>query len=77
MKTTAISMAATLVLMVLALIAALALGGPKPIAPLAIINAPFAKDDFSDVPTARHFAARDGTRLAWLSMPAIIDAAGK
>ena len=43
-------MAAVLVLLVLALIAALAFGGPKPIAPLASINAPFKNVDFSDVP---------------------------
>ena len=70
MKTTAITITAALVLLVLALITALAFGGPKPIAPLASINEPFNKVDFSDVPAARHFIARDGTRLAWLDYPA-------
>jgi len=70
MKTTAKAIAATFVLIVLALATALTFGGPKPIAPLASINKPFDKVDFSDVPPARRFTARDGTRLAWLEYPA-------
>lgn len=48
---------------------ALWLGGPAPIAPLASINAPFAKVDFSAVPPARRYTARDGAQLAWLHYP--------
>ncbi len=59
-----------LILLVLAVIAALIFGGPKPIAPLASINKPFDKVDFSDVPNTRSFAARDGTRLARLAYSA-------
>jgi alpha-beta hydrolase superfamily lysophospholipase len=53
-----------------ALAAALAFGGPAPIAPLASINQSFATVDFSAVPPARSYAARDGTPLAWLAYPA-------
>ena len=56
----------TAAILVVMLAAAIALGGPGPIAALDSINAPFSKADFSDVPAARHFMARDGTRLAWL-----------
>ncbi len=48
-----------------AVAAALWLGGPRSIAPLASINAPFAKVDFSTLPTPRHYTARDGTPLAY------------
>lgn len=67
-----IPMTAVIILLLLlgVLAAAIALGGPGPIAPLASINAPFAKADFSGIPPARTFAARDGTRLAWLHYPA-------
>ena len=76
MKATAITITCTLVLLVLAWVAALAFGGPKPIAPLPSINAPFKKVDFSDVPVSRSFVARDGTRLAWLAYPATGPAPG-
>lgn len=49
-----------------ALAAAVAFGGPAPIAPLASINEPFAKVDFSTVPKAQRYQARDGTALSWL-----------
>jgi alpha-beta hydrolase superfamily lysophospholipase len=55
--------------MTLTVAAALWLGGPKPIAPLASINEPFAKVDFSAVPPNSHFTARDGAQLAWLHYP--------
>ncbi|MEX1168287.1 MAG: alpha/beta hydrolase [Hydrogenophaga sp.] len=54
-----------------ALAGALWLGGPGPIAPMASINEPFAKVDFSAVPPNRHFTARDGASLAWLHYPAV------
>ena len=50
--------------------AAIAWGGPAPIAPLASINDPFAQVDFSSVPPPSHYPARDGTRLAWHHYPA-------
>ncbi len=62
--------AITLMLASAVLLAAIAFGGPGPIAALASINDPFAKADFSGVPPARSFTARDGTRLAWLHYPA-------
>ena len=58
-------------LTVAALAAALWLGGPGPITPMATINEPFAKVDFSAVPPNSHFTARDGAQLAWLHYPAI------
>jgi pimeloyl-ACP methyl ester carboxylesterase len=47
------------------LAAAIAWGGPKDIAPLASINDPFKHVDYSGVPPAQHYTARDGTSLAW------------
>jgi alpha-beta hydrolase superfamily lysophospholipase len=52
------------------LASALWLGGPRDIAALASINAPFAKVDFSAVPKAQTFTARDGAALAYLHYPA-------
>ena len=49
--------------------AALAWGGPKDITPLASVNEPFQSVDFSDVPPAQHYTARDGTLLAWYAYP--------
>ena len=77
MKTLAILILTGAGTLVLILAAAIALGGPGPIAPLASINEPFSKVDFSDVPAARSFIARDGTRLAWLDYPAAGSAPGK
>lgn len=67
---TAFAAFAAVALLFTALAAAITFGGPAPIAPLASINEPFAKVDFSAVPPARSFAARDGTSLAWLDYPA-------
>lgn len=49
--------------------AALAWGGPKDILPLASVNEPFQSVDFSDVPPAQRYTARDGTLLAWYAYP--------
>ncbi len=45
-------------------------GGPRDIAALDSINAPFAKVDFSAVPKAHTYTARDGTALSYLHYPA-------
>ncbi|MGE0498068.1 MAG: alpha/beta hydrolase [Ramlibacter sp.] len=63
-------------LLALAFAAAITFGGPAPIAPLASINAPFAKVDFSNVPAPSHYTARDGTAMTWLHYPATGVAAG-
>ncbi len=65
-----ISVATLVALLAIAFAAAIAWGGPEPIAPLASINAPFAKIDFSTVPAPSHFAARDGTPMTWHHYPA-------
>lgn len=65
-----VAFAALLLAAIAALGAAVAFGGPGPIAPLASINDPFAKADFSDVPPPRRYTARDGTSMAWLHYPA-------
>jgi pimeloyl-ACP methyl ester carboxylesterase len=67
---TAFAAFAAVALLFTALAAAITFGGPAPIAPLASINEPFAKVDFSAVPPARSYVARDGTSLAWLDYPA-------
>lgn len=54
---------------VLGLAAAIAWGGPKPIAALPSINEPFARLDYTALPAPHHYTARDGTRLAWLLYP--------
>jgi alpha-beta hydrolase superfamily lysophospholipase len=55
--------------LLLGLAAAIAWGGPQPIAALASINEPFARVDYAALPAPRHYTARDGTRLAWLHYP--------
>jgi alpha-beta hydrolase superfamily lysophospholipase len=49
---------------------ALWLGGPRNIAPLDSINQPFAKVDFSALPKAQTYRARDGASLAYHHYPA-------
>lgn len=66
----ALAMLAALLLLLAVLAAAVAWGGPRPIAPLASINQPFARVDFSNVPAPRRYTARDGTWMAWLHYPA-------
>lgn len=60
-----------LVLATAACAAAIGFGGPRAIDPLASINDPFTKADFSDVPVPQMFGARDGTQLAWLHYRAV------
>ena len=61
---------ALVALLAIACAAAITLGGPAPIAPLASINEPFAKVDFSAVPPPSRYTARDGTAMSWNSYPA-------
>lgn len=49
------------------LAAAIAWGGPKNIPPLTSVNDPFKGVDYSRVPPAQRYTARDGTSLAWHS----------
>jgi alpha-beta hydrolase superfamily lysophospholipase len=49
---------------------AVGLGGPRPPPPMASIDAPFQRVDFSALPAISRFAARDGTPLAYRSYPA-------
>ena len=52
-----------------AMILALAFGGPRDLPPIASINDPFGNVDFTDLPAASHFTARDGVRLAFSAYP--------
>jgi len=70
MKTTLSALLIILCAMVLIVAGAVVLGGPADIRPLASINAPFEKVDFSAVPPSQRFTARDGAALAWLHYPA-------
>ena len=47
------------------LAAAIAFGGPTPLAPLPSVNDPFKSVDFSGLPPIETFAARDGTQLGY------------
>jgi alpha-beta hydrolase superfamily lysophospholipase len=58
-----------------ALALALAFGGPTEPPPLASINNPFKRVEFSDLPAASRFLARDGTTLAFRAYRASSDAA--
>ncbi|MDO5693543.1 MAG: alpha/beta hydrolase [Pseudomonadota bacterium] len=57
-------------LLITALLLALWLGGPRPVAPLDSINAPFAQLDYSAMPPVQRYTARDGTALAYRHYPA-------
>ena len=45
--------------------AAIAFGGPRPIAPMVSINDPFGQADYSNVPPLQRYAAGDGASLAY------------
>jgi pimeloyl-ACP methyl ester carboxylesterase len=57
---------ATAALLAIALVGAIAFGGPSAIAPLASINQPFAQVDYSALPPISRYKARDGAQLAFL-----------
>ncbi len=65
-----ISFTVLVALVAIVFAAAIAWGGPAPIVPLASINEPFAKVDFSTVPAPSQYTARDRTPLAWHRYPA-------
>lgn len=54
-----------LALLVLSVSAAIAFGGPRRPAPMASVSEGFRAFDLMDLPPLRHFAARDGTELAY------------
>ncbi|HEY1709014.1 MAG TPA: alpha/beta hydrolase [Rhizomicrobium sp.] len=58
-----------LVVVIFAGLAAMLALAPKPPAPLAFIATALDGVDFSDMPQASHFCARDGTRLAYRVYP--------
>lgn len=49
---------------------AILLGGPRQLAPMASIESPFRRVDFSRLPPSSQFAARDGHALAYRAYPA-------
>jgi hypothetical protein len=55
----------TVAILVGTLAAAIVLGGPAPLPPLASINNPFKAVDFSDLPALLHFTAGGGASLAY------------
>ena len=68
----------TVLVIVAVLVAAfglvIAFGGPGSPPPMASINNPFEKVDFSDLPEVSYFTARDGAKLAFRAYPAAGDA---
>ena len=64
----------TVLVIVAVLVAAfglvIAFGGPGSPPPMASINNPFEKVDFSDLPEVSYFTARDGAKLAFRAYPA-------
>ncbi len=65
MKLLIISLACAALLLACVLAAAIAWGGPQPIAAMDSINAPFAKLDYSALPAIKRYTARDGAALAY------------
>lgn len=65
MKSLAIYAIIPLAVFVGAAALAIALGGPSDPPPMSSINNPFKSVDYSDLPAPSHFAARDGSKLAF------------
>jgi non-heme chloroperoxidase len=70
MKAVLITVVAIIAILVATFGLAIALGGPGEPPPMPSINDPFKNVDFSDLPQAGNFVARDGTKLAFRSYPA-------
>ena len=69
------SIAIAAAVLVVLLGGAIALGGPKPIAPMASIGDPYSRVDYSGMPPLKHYQAADGASLAYrLYEPAGTDA---
>lgn len=65
-----LSIASVCLVTALLLLAALWLGGPRPVTPLDSVNAPFAHVDWRALPPVQRYAARDGMALAYRHYPA-------
>lgn len=63
MKAMMTAVGLTVLLAIAALAAAIAFSRPAPLAPMTSVENAFDGADFSDLPAAMSFAARDGTRL--------------
>ncbi len=70
MKTLTLAILVPLVIVVVITGAALVLGGPSEPPPMPSINNPFKNIDYSDLPAASHFVARDGVKLTFRAYPA-------
>src|SRR5260370_32566158 len=71
MKRLFVTILIVVAVLVVALGLAIALGGPGKAPPrMSSINDPFKNVDFSDLPEARYFTARDGTKVAFRAYPA-------
>lgn len=70
MKSALIVVSSIVVLLVALAGAAIAFGGPREPPPMASINNPFRNVDYSDLPPASRYAARDGVRLVYRVYPA-------
>jgi non-heme chloroperoxidase len=60
-----IAVLALVVVMVCAVAAAIAFGGPAQLPPMKSVSDPFKSVDFSDLPPIQRFSARDGAHLAY------------
>ncbi|AOZ06063.1 alpha/beta hydrolase [Cupriavidus malaysiensis] len=65
LRTVLSACAACAVLLLVALAAAIAFGGPTRPQPMLSISNPFRNVDYSALPPLSHYAARDGTQLAY------------
>ena len=65
MHTLVIAFLAVPAVIVAGLATAIAFGGPAQLPPMQSVSDPFKSVDFSDLPPAERFAARDGTQLAY------------
>ena len=65
LKTLVFTLGTLVALIALALVGAIAFGGPGMPPPMPSINNPFKAVDFSDLPPLDYFAARDGARLSY------------
>ena len=71
MKTILMIVTTLVVLLVGTLVLTVTFGGPNEPPPMASINDPFSKVDFSTMPALDHFVARDGMKLAYRAYPVV------